>query len=453
MVRRRSSFVVVVALALLAAATSAAEVPAERVAELARRVGSLLERPLREVPPVEAMTPGEVEQALLADAKARLRALGASEEEAEKAVAAQMIPLALQGSRLTALYLPGSKRIVLQPRVIDALTDAGVIPKEERSRVVELLVAHEIAHAIQDQEIGLIGFLAVTDETDPARRSDRESGRRAVVEGQAMLVQELLARQLVAEDAAWTAAARVAESIAPGALAPEGDPDRYREGLIYRGGARLAKERHAKGGAAATWELFRDPPADLSALTGTTSVFDAALASRLAKAIEADAAAALGAGWSVRSMSASPATALASQLATLPPERREPLIASIRALAALGGGTQAGGRAAFVVVLAADDAAAERLDRELFGMQSKTLEMLGLSTPKSTDADADGLRTVARLDVREAGDGRVPMSFLHGRRGLVVVQITILNDDRDAAALRGFAERAVRAAEGAEAGR
>lgn len=152
-------------------------------------------------------------------------------------------------------------------------------------------------------------------------------------------------------------------------------------------------------------------------------------------------------------MSASPATALASQLATLPPERREPLIASIRALAALGGGTQAGGRAAFVVVLAADDAAAERLDRELFGMQSKTLEMLGLSTPKSTDADADGLRTVARLDVREAGDGRVPMSFLHGRRGLVVVQITILNDDRDAAALRGFAERAVRAAEGAEAGR
>jgi hypothetical protein len=125
----------------------------------------------------------------------------------------------------------------------------------------ELVLAHEIVHALQDQAFGLERFDAVPDGEDDAR-----AARRALVEGDgvALMLELMLARS--GERLAWSdrhlVAAIEAAMLAPGTEAIDRAPLAIREAMIfpYRAGLAFVAALRRRKSWRAVDAAFRRPP-------------------------------------------------------------------------------------------------------------------------------------------------------------------------------------------------
>lgn len=86
----------------------------------------------------------------------------------------------LYGSQIIGLYVPREKRLYVRDDGTGRITPA-----------VELTLAHELVHALQDQYFDLANFIG----SDAVGSSDESAARRALVEGDAVVAQSLYAQR------------------------------------------------------------------------------------------------------------------------------------------------------------------------------------------------------------------------------------------------------------------
>jgi hypothetical protein len=163
----------------------------------------------------------------------------------------------LQSSDVLAYYDPAKKRVTIRG------ADAGNV-------ATRVSVAHELTHALQDQHFGLDGIAR------NATKQHAETVSRAIIEGDAIRVQNLYEQQLSAADqAAYDAVTKTETANAQAAVAAHHVPDAlvalveapydFGPSLVTVAGAKLA------GGVDA---LFRHPPTTDAAFLTPSSVVE-----------------------------------------------------------------------------------------------------------------------------------------------------------------------------------
>ncbi|MEQ9616983.1 MAG: hypothetical protein RLN60_02990 [Phycisphaerales bacterium] len=169
---------------------------------------------------------------------------------------------------LAAQYMPTTREILLNPELIRTLIEAENLDPGAQADWVRLLLAHELTHALQDQELDLIA-LADRWQTPYALTAQKRAQ-----EGHAMFVQERVSRRLerspLFERMLGALDAGIADEPAHEITDPENR--KLREeftsvirpqqplGSIYREGLEHARAIHERAGADGLWQYVRNPP-------------------------------------------------------------------------------------------------------------------------------------------------------------------------------------------------
>lgn len=246
------------------AARPAAPKPAYTLAQIntcLKRVVPLVEnaagRKFRGMPKVRLMTARQIMPTLMQELVPRLRAASPSSSANEildqayaNSIFMSRCLLGKYGTRTQTLYMvpenliPGMKR--------------GGMDVKYRMDVIQLIMAHELTHALQDQQVGL------------TRIMDRRGGgvdavlaASACVEGQAMFVEDKVAAAMKLDAAAAEFAKAVAAGLPANADAANkvmSGPTRQMITDIYIGGRNFMASQYAKGGSDRLWQIMRNPP-------------------------------------------------------------------------------------------------------------------------------------------------------------------------------------------------
>jgi hypothetical protein len=146
-------------------------------------------------------------------------------------------------------YDVDGKRIVVSPQGF------ARVPVEQRGAVARLAIAHELVHAIQDQELDLATYgVAPTPEGMMVRGMLRQ--------GQALLVREQVARMLNID-----ASAQAVAQWLPGGVIPQGEAGGM-ERTVYQGGRSVIDATFVNGGPEAVWKLLASKPTAMADVVG-----------------------------------------------------------------------------------------------------------------------------------------------------------------------------------------
>jgi hypothetical protein len=164
---------------------------------------------------------------------------------------------------LLGLYDPQGRAINLAPTNVRAIMQAEGIDERHFEPFVKLVIAHEVTHALQDQELDL----AVT--RPPATAGERIVAWQAAIEGHAEFVQDAVGARLGLS----ASALEMGRMLSAGAVSPD-DPEfdacrravgvQYEE--IYLGGRDFMAYHHEQGGPERLWEILAAPPRDMSVI-------------------------------------------------------------------------------------------------------------------------------------------------------------------------------------------
>lgn len=166
----------------------------------------------------------------------------------EQAIAAAPLVLARYGSHDKALFLA--------PSNVPALLELFGAQPEQSKLLLKLVLVHELAHALQDQETGLQKLL------DGAKDGESSIALNALLQGHALYLQELVAKELKTGDATLNLARRMVAQ-----AARHGDPmvdemveTNFRQ--IFLDGRAFVAHHAAKNGMEKVWAMYAQPPAD-----------------------------------------------------------------------------------------------------------------------------------------------------------------------------------------------
>jgi len=214
--------------------------------------------PFTKLPPVKLVTRAEMVPILAADLRPQLQA------QMPEQPPAQVEKLATNTAEEMACILLGkygfaSKTLYLLPGNLLPLMQLAKVKPAEQTDILRLIIAHELTHALQDQQVDLSAHIAAA-----AASPDRLMAYNAVMEGHAMLVQEKVGKLLKLEDVAQEFADKLVGGV------PElEDPllsmmakvqqQVYTD--IYLGGRDFMSWQAQHDNTAAVWRMLANPPA------------------------------------------------------------------------------------------------------------------------------------------------------------------------------------------------
>lgn len=298
----------------------------------------------------------------------------------EQAIAAAPLVLARYGNHDKALFLA--------PANVPALLEHFGAQAEQSKLLLKLVMVHELAHALQDQEAGLQKLL------DGAKDGESSIALNALLQGHALYLQELVAKELKTGDATLNLARRMVAQ-----AARHGDPmvdemveTNFRQ--IFLDGRAFVAHHAAKNGMEKVWAMYAQPPADTRIIlapetyTGAPrALLDYARALEgLEKEIDKERE------WKLQTMSMGPAM-LRTAYARLEAAKRDVLIEKIdhsQALAAAHRGT--GAMANFSILLLKDEAAVKECCAIMNDFMAQELQSI------------QKVNAVMRVDVQPAQD-------------------------------------------------
>lgn len=148
---------------------------------------------LKETPKIEVNSRSRLEDLLMEDFKLQIKAIKPNTDAFEVDIEA-----ALLASQLTPMMLAKygvvQRTLLFLPKNFEPLFKLAKIEVPDRRSMMRLVMAHEITHVLQDQELDLRSRLAGVSNPKEA------TALSSLIEGQALLVQELIAKQLGHED-------------------------------------------------------------------------------------------------------------------------------------------------------------------------------------------------------------------------------------------------------------
>lgn len=247
--------VLLIALACLATGVARAADPElaalqQLVAELIPEVEAAAGRSFREVPEVVLAEPADIAR-VLRDEQVHLmaRISGLDPDAAERTVERSTND---QVASFVGKYgFLDKKLYVLRGGVRIALAARGVAP-ELVPQVTELVLAHELVHALQDQYVDLAVVVGARPDGDAVVAVN------CTVEGHAVWVQERVGRAR-GHDQAVREVAKIL------GYDPDGggwvDPESFYTSYVYGQGRNFVAHHAEVGGIEATWALLANPPA------------------------------------------------------------------------------------------------------------------------------------------------------------------------------------------------
>lgn len=181
--------------------------------------------------------------------------------------------LAQEQARLLAPALLGKYGVIdqilfLAPTNLQPVIDIMEIEKDLIEPMTMLIVAHELTHALQDQIVGLRPYL-----DHKSTFSSNQAGQ-ATIEGHAVFIEELVARELGYEEAAQTFARLLSSN-----PFPIDDPE-FQEIMdkvttpqeqIYLGGRDFISYHYQKGGMDRVWEILENPPTSTTMISAPST--------------------------------------------------------------------------------------------------------------------------------------------------------------------------------------
>ena len=252
------------------------------VAEVVPRIEQILGRKFKSIPPIVVDDAEAVARIFAGDLEPTFRKENPEISEAElpKAV------LAEARERLPEIlgkYGLKVKRLGLMPSQLGPTMAQHHIDPKHGPGIMRLLIAHELTHALQADYVDVLGLLTRSPTEDAT------GACTAVIEGQAMFVQERVARALKLDAAASQYNKIFSLGGAESDDADSRDLAVYQE-FVYMAGKRFVEHHYEKGGAERIWEILAHPPLATSMISRPES-YRATLPKRpdLGKALSAAA--------------------------------------------------------------------------------------------------------------------------------------------------------------------
>lgn len=242
------------------------------VRETAPLVEKIAGRTFKRIPEVKLVTAEQIEPVLAYEVAPRLRMYeGGLGTEGLVHSTAHLLASALLGK-----YGTERKILYIVPDNMDAVVRHGRIERKYMQSLIELVVAHELTHALQDQELNLARMLRLPKSEEEAIATG------ATVEGHATFVQDRVADALGLGDAQKA----YARSITLGAFASTGDPTgnlgtRQVNKLVeqvYLKGRDFVAWHDGRGGMEAVWRILAHPPKSTAQILNPETYSDKAVA-------------------------------------------------------------------------------------------------------------------------------------------------------------------------------
>lgn len=243
---------------LALAPAHAAGIPAPGLAELEDMVQLLVPlvertagRPFTQVPEVVLADPAIMKDVLYAEQVHLLdTVLNRGDEGHREALAARSA--ASNAHAFAGKYGFLDKKLYVHSEGIAlALLERGEHPRVV-PRVTELVLAHELAHALQDQHVGLPGILAGRPGGDAVKAAN------CTMEGHAVWIHEQVGAALGSDDAVAIVADMLGYGVDSGPAAES--RDRFYTSYVYGLGRDFMDHHAAEGGLAQTWVVLAEPP-------------------------------------------------------------------------------------------------------------------------------------------------------------------------------------------------
>ena len=162
-------------------------------------------------------------------------------------------------------YGIGSGKLYLLPRNFQPLMDVAEVDPKYRRQIVQIVIAHELTHALQDQYVSISKLEQTATGTE-----EKSLAFAATLEGFAVFVQDAVADQLKISGAAKELARLIALGSIKGAdpsmeVASRRDVEIVRS--IYLSGRDFIAWQFGHGGSEQIWRVLASPP------TRTSQVF------------------------------------------------------------------------------------------------------------------------------------------------------------------------------------
>lgn len=221
-------------------------------AEVAPQIEKVMERKFKKLPPLVIDDTEATARILAADMEPLFRRQYPDWPEGQ--IAGQALAAARRlAPELLGKYGVRAETLALRPSDLPGtLREHRIHPAHARG-ILKTLVAHELTHALQAQYVDLIRLYA------GSRSDDALAAVTAVIEGQAMLVQQEVAKAL-----GWADAESQYTRIFTGQTADFPDPAhlgaKARQEFTYIEGKRFAQWHYEQGKAARLWEVLAKPP-------------------------------------------------------------------------------------------------------------------------------------------------------------------------------------------------
>lgn len=222
------------------------------VDEARPHVERLMQRKFKKIPPVVVDDVRAMAQILAEDMEPIIRHAYPDWKDDEVRRAAQTAGRE-QAQENLGKYGLRSGRLVILPSELAHVLDSHAIAPEHAAGILKTLIAHELLHALQAEQCDVLSLLST------ARGDDEAAARNAMVEGQAMFVQEKVGEAMNLGDAAraYSRTFSFEEQEFP-------DPaDRMvaaRQAFLYIEGKRFVEWQYERGGAERLWEILAKPP-------------------------------------------------------------------------------------------------------------------------------------------------------------------------------------------------
>lgn len=156
------------------------------------------------------------------------------------------------------------KTLYMMPKNFPPLLKLTKTDVKQTMAIVQITLAHELTHCLQDQEIDLAKKIGRMDDIEAAQAFN------AVMEGQAVFVGDLVGRELKLDDAMLANARMLgagAVKLDDPALEMISKQMATQFEQIYIGGRGFVAYHHKRGGMARVWQILDQPPVETSMIT------------------------------------------------------------------------------------------------------------------------------------------------------------------------------------------
>lgn len=394
-------------------------------------VEKIANRKLKRVPKLACVRRSEFRKVIHSEILERLNDFAPEGRNSVNPLVAEAQATASAASMLGKYGYQGATMYLL-PGNIAPLMQVGGFDKRLLEGMIKVVIAHELVHALQDQHIGLGKRLA------RLRTKEAIISFNAVVEGQAVVIQDQVAARLGLEEAA--AAVR---KLMPGGglleekypqIAAKLDSSRINQRLIYSYGTAYMQSQWDKGGAARMWDVVAGDPVPFTDITNARETeIEGRRFSELLKGKEK----LFGEGpWEIRIISVDKA-AMSQQFATVEPEWRAQLVEQVQSSTAYAASGSSGGKQQMVVfsVIAVRDPEFARsfieVNDRVFAEKIAPAKAAGMKITNPTikleiGNDIIGKERTLRIAAPD-GTNKVEQFFTDLVQGNIILQIVTIN--------------------------